>query len=389
MDRFDDDGRSDPSDLEVIAPPAHRSSRPPRPIVFDRREDEEQTLFMDRSNSARPEPPPSSRSARSWPQGPRIVLDEPTVYKPVSSPKAPPSSRRSSAPPPPAPPPPPSASSQAIMSWPAETARPRAQAATRRPSHATTPRPPTVARPAPPAPASPRPRGTPPGRDTSLAPVLFAAPDPSVIVPDTLSTAAVVKDRAFQSDSGVVIAAGQKKAPLFVLASGFGLLGTLFAFAAVVGVASLLRSTPSAVAAAGALHPAVVMTAAPLAVPPPAATDAIVAVLPAAPAAQPLELAAPPVQVAARPAPRPVRPVVRTPPAPAATPAPPPAAAPATVAAAPAPSTPAPVSAPPPPPPALAADAPKAHKGKATKADLDDAKAADELARAQLEASLR
>jgi hypothetical protein len=378
MDEFDDDGRTDPdpSDIDVFSPA--RPLRAPRPLVFDRREDEERTQFMDRSN---PKPPPRvPEAAPSRPSAPprsarparvqldRPPLEEPTVFKPHTTQRPPPPSSRRSAPPP----------AQEVMSWPAATATPREPAPVQ-----SAPRP-AAGRPAarnsqpPPRPQKEEVVIPPP----PPAPVLFASPSvpeqPSVIVPQEVkSTVAVVKEkeRGFQSETSVVSKA-PKRPPVYVLAGGFGLLGTLLAFGAVLGITSVVRSSSAAAGGKVALHPAVVMAAAapvvalqtaPTADPPAVATPA----KPADPATAMVATHQAPVD-SDMPAPRPVarpmhvsKPFIRPP-------------APAPVAAA----------APQQQSKAAANDGPKV-KTKGSKADIDDAKAAEELARAQLEASLK
>jgi hypothetical protein len=272
------------------------------------------------------------------------------------------------------------------MSWPAATAMPRDPA----------PRDPMEDEPS----LAPRPAAGRPAPARNSQPPLFLAPvgpasapkperdEPSVIVPlETKSTEAVVKDRGFQSETSVV-SKPPKRPPVYVLAGGFGLLGTLLAFGAVVGITSVVRSSSAAAGGKVALHPPAIMAAAvavsPLTQAPAVDPQATVATTPkagdpatatAAAAGNVGANAGGYVGGASRPAPdhdtaaphmapRPPTHVYKT------------------------------IVRPPPPPPVVVATAPKPPAGqkgtsKGTKADIDDAKAAEELARAQLEASLK
>jgi hypothetical protein len=274
------------------------------------------------------------------------------------------------------------------MSWPAATAMPRDPA----------PRDPMEDEPSlAPRPAAGRPAPA-PARNSQ--PPLFLAPssvpkaekveraEPSVIVPvETMSTEAVVRDRAFRSETSVV-SKQPKRPPVYVLAGGFGLLGTLLAFGAVVGITSVVRSSSASAGGKVALHPPAVMAAAvsvsPLTQAPAIEPQTAIATTPKA--GDPATVTAAGnvgangggyVGGASRPAPdhdtaaphmtpRATTHVYKT------------------------------IVRPPAPPPVVAANSPKAPadpKGKklvqGTKADIDDAKAAEELARAQLEASLK
>ena len=376
-------GQFDKDAVRVDSGASSRSSRterrPSRPVVFSRREDEERTTLMPQK---RPSSPPSvgpstGPSRNGQPTGrtsarqprptlPPVLADEPTMIKPHAAPrsgwsKAPPS--RSSRPPSPAP---------------NTSLAPRVRAS---------------------APPPPQPRPSSP---------------PSVIIPDEGPSLPAVSHDIEPSLQGTlqtmeIIPPRRTRwtgKPVFAVAGGLVLLGALFAFGLIVGIGSLVRTSAASPRLAAAttapvvpvaLSPVVIAAALPVAAAVAAPAIPVAALPPAAaPPDSPAGPAATPIApTAIQPAPRPAPVAMHSYAAPAVHTAPvrPAAAQVARVAVhAAAPQT---VAVAAPAPKAAPADdtalppTPKAHKGKASDSDLNDAKAAAELARAQLEASLR
>jgi hypothetical protein len=196
------------------------------------------------------------------------------------------------------------------------------------------------------------------------------------IITDRPSAAPVFVRDAMPSSPAVAPVARVRRDPVLILAACGGMLGTIFTLGIVVGLIVSLRGKPASPSAASA--PLAVVAAAPLSI-----TSAPVDVQPAPPVATPAAPVAAKVEAAPAPAAAAAREWVAPP-----KPAPVHVAQHVSAPAADAPARPAPR----PVAVAAAAPAPKATKKRIASPsdpDFDAANAANDLARAQLEASLK